>query len=326
VALAAVIGVVSATTLYLGDHFRIFYHKPSFLLDSKVLENPQIVSPDCQWVSFILWSTFCAVFITLFRHWVKEHLLGPLCSKFGFQRRRKSREKFKEQFWLLLYYTGVFIIEYLALNGRSWWSPSIPHSTRTALWVGWPQKEDHSIGIIFFLYCFQTGFYIHLLVELFRDKESHRTDFWQYFIHHLSAFLLLVFSWGNYFQRIGTLVLALHDFSDIFLALTKSLHYLRMWENGKNVAFVLFASSFAWTRLYLLPILTWSASYESEVVVRSTAPFVALVLVILLLCLITVHVFWFVLILRMVYGLLLVKRLKKDIRSSSDEDEPHPHA
>lgn len=66
--------------------------------------------------------------------------------------------------------------------------------------------------------------YWSLCVSQFYDNK--RKDFWQMFIHHIAAIVLLSLSWVCNMFRIGSLVLVVHDCADIFLEV--SLNFFKL--------------------------------------------------------------------------------------------------
>jgi len=110
----------------------------------------------------------------------------------------------------------------------------------------------------------------------------------------------------------------IHDFSDIFLCLAKITHYI-LWENVTSALFIAFTVSFAYTRLYLVPLLGYTTAYEQG---EYTDPqFSIAILIIIYTGLISLHGFWFVLILKMVNRALREKGVEQDIRSDGEEEE-----
>ena len=68
---------------------------------------------------------------------------------------------------------------------------------------------------LFRYYMIELSFYWSLL--FFQFMDTRRKDFWQMLAHHIVTLLLIHFSWITNFVRIGTLIMLLHDFADIFL-------------------------------------------------------------------------------------------------------------
>jgi TLC domain len=51
--------------------------------------------------------------------------------------------------------------------------------------------------------------------------DTKRSDFWQHFVHHLVTMALITLSWVTNFVRMGTLVMLIHDISDVPLEVAK---------------------------------------------------------------------------------------------------------
>jgi hypothetical protein len=117
-----------------------------------------------------------------------------------------------------------------------------------------------------------------------------------------------------------------HDFSDLFLESGKCLNYLsktkkyKFWASkATDCMFGIFALSFFITRLIIYPrYLVYSLLFEAPIFLGYWNGYWFLgILLVILQCL---HVFWFYLILRMVYKILIVGEVEKDERSDDEED------
>ncbi len=73
------------------------------------------------------------------------------------------------------------------------------------------------------------------------------------FIHHVCTIVLIVFSYMVNFVRIGTLVLLVHDASDVLLELAKIFVYTR-WTFACDLTFSAFALSFFVGRIFIFPV------------------------------------------------------------------------
>lgn len=71
-----------------------------------------------------------------------------------------------------------------------------------------------------------------------------------FLVHHVLTILLMVFSWASNFVRVGTLVLLVHEVSDIPLTLAKMLLYCG-YKGVTDVLFGVFVLSWVYTRCYL---------------------------------------------------------------------------
>ncbi|XP_052437493.1 ceramide synthase 2 isoform X2 [Carassius gibelio] len=145
-----------------------------------------------------------------------------------------------------------------------------------------------------------------------------KQDFREQLVHHWATLTLLSFSWCANYIRIGTLVMLVHDTSDVLLESAKMFNYAG-WETTCNSIFVVFALVFMVTRLIIFPFwlihCTWVYPLDQFEPFFGYYFFNVMLVVLLLL-----HVFWASLILRMVKKFIFGK-LKGDERSDEDEDE-----
>uniref|UniRef100_A0A7N8WSI1 Ceramide synthase 2-like n=1 Tax=Mastacembelus armatus TaxID=205130 RepID=A0A7N8WSI1_9TELE len=81
------------------------------------------------------------------------------------------------------------------------------------------QKQNTTIAAHYWYYMLELGFYGSLLLRISVDVK--RKDFKEQVIHHLATIFLLSFSYCANYIRVGTLVMLLHDSSDILLELEK---------------------------------------------------------------------------------------------------------
>lgn len=155
-------------------------------------------------------------------------------------------------------------------------------------------------------------------------------------IHHVVTIILLSVSYMLYQHRIGTVVLIIHDLSDIFLEGSKTLNYFKFKKIVK-VGFAIFAVAFFVTRLICLPLFVlypivkiypanqYYSLYQCALPeCKSSTSLVQLNVrmfwLFFLGSLQALHVYWFALILKMVIKALITKKLDSDIRSD-DENE-----
>lgn len=103
---------------------------------------------------------------------------------------------------------------------------------------------------IWWYYMISLSFYCSLMVSQFFDVK--RKDFWQMFIHHIATIVLICFSWVVNLTRIGSLVLIVHDCSDIFLEAAKMARY-GGYQKFFYSFFVIFAIVWVITRLGFYP-------------------------------------------------------------------------
>ncbi|KAL4613273.1 ceramide synthase 2-like [Arapaima gigas] len=148
----------------------------------------------------------------------------------------------------------------------------------------------------YWYYIIEMSFYVSLLFSITFDVK--RKASLKQIIHHLATLVLLAFSWCVNYIRIGTLVMIIHDTSDVLLESAKLFNYAK-WEKTCNTLFVVFAIVFMVTRLVIFPFwlihCTWV--YPVELYPAFFGYYFFNVMLVVLLFL---HIFWAYLILRMV--------------------------
>ncbi|XP_023312988.1 ceramide synthase 6-like [Anoplophora glabripennis] len=159
------------------------------------------------------------------------------------------------------------------------------------------------------------SFYWSLCVSQFFDVR--RKDFWQMFIHHIAAILLMSLSWMVNVFRIGCLVLVVHDSADIFLEGAKMAKYAG-YQKLCDAIFAILTVLWILTRLVIYPfwIIRNTSIDAPKVVPMFPAYYIFNSLLILLLVL---HCFWTYLLLKIAYNSLKAGQMEGDIRSSSDD-------
>nr|XP_046265336.1 ceramide synthase 2-like isoform X2 [Scatophagus argus]XP_046265337.1 ceramide synthase 2-like isoform X2 [Scatophagus argus] len=224
------------------------------------------------------------------------------------QDRPCQTKKFGEAVWRFFFYLTAFMSGLACLIDRPWlWE-------RSECWRQYPVQSMERAH--YWYYMLELGFYVSLLLRISVDIK--RKDFKEQVIHHFATIFLLSFSYCANYIRIGTLVMLLHDSSDILLESAKMFNYGTGWTKTRDALFIIFAVVFLVTRLVIFPskILHTTLVLSME----TFEPFVGYYFFnILLMVLQALHIFWAGLILRMVYKFLKGK-LEKDERSD-DESE-----
>ncbi|XP_019181173.1 PREDICTED: ASC1-like protein [Ipomoea nil] len=241
------------------------------------------------------------------------------------EERRKKIQKFKESAWKYVYFISAEIFALAVTYNEPWF-------TKTKyFWVGpgdqvWPDQKCKAK--LKALYMYSGGFYTYSIFALI-FWETRRSDFGVSMSHHFATASLIVLSYIFRFARVGSVVLAVHDASDIFLEIGKMSKYSGA-ETVASIAFILFVLSWVLLRLIYFPFwVLWSTSYE---VVRTLdkekhkveGPIIYYIFNSLLFCLLVMHIYWWVLMYRM-----LVKQIQSrgqvsdDVRSDSEDENEH---
>ncbi|KAM9856189.1 ceramide synthase 5-like [Aulostomus maculatus] len=228
------------------------------------------------------------------------------------QDKPSMQKKFCESMWRFTFYLGIFIYAICHL----WVSPWM-WDTRQC-WFNYPFQ--HQTPGQYNHYVAELAFYWSLMFSQFTDIK--RKDFIIMLVHHLATIILITFSYANNMLRAGTLVMCVHDASDIFLEAAKLANYAK-YQRLCDGLFVVFSISFFLTRLVIYPFwIVYSVLFESWEIV---GPYQAWWLFNgLLLVLQALHIIWFYLIARIAIKAIFKGKVSKDdrsdIESSSDEE------
>ncbi|CAF4253937.1 unnamed protein product [Rotaria sp. Silwood2] len=129
------------------------------------------------------------------------------------------------------------------------------------IWDDWlpGMNVPFDIKLMYFIQC---GFYLHSVYgTLYMDYK--RKDFYVMLLHHVVTMALIFVSYATRYHKIGLLVLYVHDITDIWLELTKALHYLGsredgrqypIWETAASGCFIMFTFCWFLFRLYWYPM------------------------------------------------------------------------
>lgn len=79
-----------------------------------------------------------------------------------------------------------------------------------------------------------------------------KRDFWAMTAHHVGAIALAIVSWNAGAFNIGTIVITLHDGSDLILDFAKAARYANKHKTF-NSAFALFVLYWFTLRMYIYP-------------------------------------------------------------------------
>ncbi|PSS26106.1 LAG1 longevity assurance like [Actinidia chinensis var. chinensis] len=224
--------------------------------------------------------------------------------------------KCSESLWKLTYYATVEVCV-AAITYHEPWFRDVKGYFR-----GWPSQEL-KIPLKLFYMC-QCGFYIYSIAALL-SWETRRKDFSVMMSHHVVTVILIGYSYITSFFRIGSIVLALHDASDVFMEAAKVFKYAEK-EIGASVCFGLFAISWLLLRLIFFPFRVIKASsYDSVEFLDLSEAYPTLIYYVfntMLITLLVFHIYWWLLICSMIRRQLKNRgKVGEDIRSDSEDDE-----
>lgn len=220
--------------------------------------------------------------------------------------RQHLETKFCESLWKALVYGTTFLIGVYAVYDEPW-------PTDTSLfWKDWPYQQ-FSQKLLFLYKAYFASYTSGLLMLVLWD--TRRNDFWAMLLHHVATVGLVSLSYYLGFLRVGSMIMVLHDPSDIILEVTKMLNYAE-WERTSTVMFVVFMGSWFLTRLVYFPFwIVWSTSFEVEQVL-GFKPELYTVFNGLLLTLVVLHVYWFAIICNIALQKVLEGKDVADVREA----------
>jgi hypothetical protein len=149
-------------------------------------------------------------------------------------------QKFIENAWYSTFYPISTCVLYYILSQQIWWTqPEL-------MFINRPHFDE--IQSLRYFYGIQTGYYLQLLINLiFIDEKLD--DFWEMFLHHVITLILIVFSYCVLYHRLGSMILLIHDFVDIFLYVAKAFHDAG-FQTVANVLFIGFVIALPVVRLW----------------------------------------------------------------------------
>lgn len=237
-------------------HVILWYYKPSLWENYRFPQTfiddftRHFTFPTSQFVYLFL----IAIFITLIRYVFERNLCRPFVNWFGLT--SLNKKKFPESAWKCFFYscTWSYCVYLLTYRYDYFFRPY-------DLWDDWAPKMNvpFDIQLMYFVQC---GFYLHsIYATVFMDYK--RKDFYIMLLHHIVTMTLILVSYATRYHKIGLLVLFVHDITDIWLELTKVLHYLSIQENGREslfwestatFSFIMFTFCWFLFRLYWFPL------------------------------------------------------------------------
>ncbi|XP_042483552.1 ceramide synthase LOH2-like [Macadamia integrifolia] len=224
--------------------------------------------------------------------------------------------KISESLWKLTYY-AVVQVSVLTITYREPWFKDTQGYLR-----GWPNQELKFTMKLFYM-C-QCGFYIYSIAALI-TWETRRKDFSIMMSHHIITTILIGYSYLTRFFRIGSIILALHDTSDVFLEAAKIFKYSER-EFAASLLFGFFALSWLILRLIFFPFwLIKTSCYDVCELLTLSDPYLCLLYYMfntMLLTLLVFHIYWWILISSMVLRQLKNRgKVGEDIRSDSEDED-----
>ncbi|KAL7810640.1 TLC domain-containing protein [Trichoderma gracile] len=262
---------------------------------------------------------FYTVVLSFSREFLMQELLIPLGRRNGIKSRGKL-QRFAEQMYTAIYFSlmgpaGVYVMSR---------SPVWYFRTR-GMYEAFPHRSHEAC--FKFYYLFQAAYWAQQGIVMLLGFEKPRKDYKELVAHHVVTLALIGLSYRFHFTHMGIAVYITHDISDVFLALSKSLHYI----DSPLVVPVYVCNILVWC--YLRHYINLRILYSVLTEFRTVGPYELDwdtqqykcwisngITFALLASLQALNLFWLYCLLRSMYK-FLVYRIKKDDRSESSGEE-----
>jgi len=146
--------------------------------------------------------------------------IGRLLSRNAFGANRLNARKFGDQTWQFLIHLSMTFLELYVLQDETWYSDAATtfHSYDA------DKVEKDSVQA---LYLIQLAIWV---ITCFSHHflEARHKDYVLMYMHHIVTIALITLSWFFHFQKVGVIVLYVHDASDITIDLLKMFNYLKL--------------------------------------------------------------------------------------------------
>lgn len=277
---------------------------------------------------------FGAAFVGLYAyHFVWDKLIiTPLTNWFVSSKMitKDKRDKMRESLWKNASVGTFTALGLYIASGEDWWMN--PHG----YFKGWPTISPESIRWHYMLYI---SFWLQSVDFMLNLTNKHyivkRKDNAEMLLHHFATITLMIFSYIFDITQVGLCVLMIHEVNDLLLETAKVFVYLE-WELPANIFFGTFALMWFVVRWgvfgynILWPVYT--IAFDDIIVpIQQKGSYMDMPAVtwwwfwcifLMFLCILFVlHIFWGVLIVKMVAKTLQDGNVEKDIRSDSEPED-----
>ncbi|KAI0603100.1 TLC domain-containing protein [Biscogniauxia sp. FL1348] len=267
----------------------------------------------------IAFVAFYTVVLSFTREFIMQELLSPLAVRCGVTSRNK-RLRFMEQAYTATYFVflapaGVYVMRR---------TPVWYFDTR-GMYEGFPHRTHEAPVKAYYL--LQAAYWTQQALVMALGMERPRKDFRELLAHHVVTVALIALSYRFHFTYMGIAVYLTHDISDLFLAASKSLHYL----DSPHVGLYFGVTTAAW--IYLRHYLNLRIILSLFTEYRTVGPYGLdweaeqykcllsnVVTFVLLAALQALNIFWLFCLLRNGYR-YVVHNIAKDDRSESEGEE-----
>ncbi|CDU18783.1 longevity-assurance (LAG1) protein, putative [Plasmodium yoelii] len=204
--------------------------------------------------------------------------------------------RFNVMFFNLIYFSLISIFGFISLKDQIYFPTEMGGQGNTsAYFLDYPnQKTSNLIHIYYFL---NGGYLLTSVYSLLKSEKL--PDFYENFLQHFCAMILVYFSYSHNLIRVGAIIMLCHDICEIFSSACRVFVDTR-YKFITVSSFCILFLSWGYLRLYIfaknciLPIHKNYNVFNSLIRVETFIWLIFLLLVILLM-----NVYWFVLMAKM---------------------------
>lgn len=203
------------------------------------------------------------------------------------------------------YYLFIVIFGYIAAKD----APFLPvtlggRGSMDAVFDDFPYQPYHTFPLVRTYLLIQLGYHLFSFTEHMMSKPKN--NFMEMLLHHCMTLLLIALAYFMNYVTVSHLVLFLHDISDLFLDWARATADTQLQALTRTMS-VFVVLSWVYTRLYLFPFYLIDVAYW-----RNKVPYEDVygkdLLGAMLHVLLVLHIYWFILIVKMAYRLTVVKK------------------
>ncbi|KAK4079779.1 hypothetical protein Trihar35433_884 [Trichoderma harzianum] len=272
----------------------------------------------------VAFVSFYTVVLSFTRELMMQELLIPLGRINGIKSKGKQM-RFAEQMYTAIYFSCMGPAGIYVMSRSPVW-----YFNTAGMYEDFPHRS-HEAAFKFY-YLFQAAYWAQQGIVMLLGFEKPRKDYKELVAHHVVTLALIGLSYRFHFTHMGVAVYITHDVSDVFLALSKSLHYI----DSPLVVPVYVSNIIVWC--YLRHYINLRILYSVLTEFRTVGPYELnwetqqykcwisnIITFALLASLQALNLFWLYCLLRSMYK-FVVYRIKKDDRSESSGPEDNQEA
>jgi len=173
-------------------------------------------------------------------------------------------------------------------------------------------------------YLVQFGYHFESFVSQLLSKPKN--DYIEMVLHHIVTVLLIFLSYMSNYSNVGAPIMFLHDWSDIFTASSRMLLDAPGGKIPTVISFFILIASWIYSRLYVFPFevirlagIKYLPRNNLYILLNIYShPYAPYFLVSMLLVLLLLHIYWFYLLMKIVYKLIVEKK-QEDLQNQMEE-------